>query len=37
MYKSGGESLKAVKSIITGLKGEGYSFKTVSEMLTITD
>jgi len=37
MYKSRGESLKAVKGIITGLKGEGYSFKTVSEMLTITD
>jgi peptidoglycan-N-acetylglucosamine deacetylase len=37
MYKSRGESLKAVKGIITGLKGEGYSFKTVSEMLMITD
>jgi len=37
MYKSRGESLKAVKGIITGLKGEGYSFKTVSEMLTIMD
>src|SRR5262245_15225207 len=37
MYKSRGESLKAVKGIITGLKGKGYSFKTVSEMLTITD
>src|SRR5215510_12603725 len=27
------ESLKAVKGVITGLKGQGYSFKTVSEML----
>jgi hypothetical protein len=33
MYKSRSESLKAVKGIITGLKGEGYSFKTVSQML----
>src|SRR4030095_3689082 len=31
------ESLKAVKGVITGLKGERYSFKTVSEMLDITD
>jgi len=37
MYKSRGESLKAVKGIITGLKSEGYSFKTVSEMLAITN
>ncbi|HEU0173058.1 MAG TPA: polysaccharide deacetylase family protein [Blastocatellia bacterium] len=33
MYKSRGESLKAVRGVITGLKGEGYSFKTVSQML----
>jgi peptidoglycan-N-acetylglucosamine deacetylase len=33
MYKSRSESLKAVKGVITGLKGEGYSFKTVSQML----
>jgi chitin deacetylase len=31
------ESLKAVKGVIAGLKGEGYSFKTVSEMLDIPD
>lgn len=33
MYPSRGASLKAVKGVITGLKGEGYSFKTVSQML----
>src|SRR5262245_59261430 len=33
MYKNRGESLKAVKGIVTGLKGNGYSFKTVSQML----
>jgi len=33
MYKSRGESLKAVNGIIAGLKGDGYSFKTVSELL----
>jgi hypothetical protein len=33
MYDSRVESLKAVNGIITGLKGDGYSFKTVSEML----
>jgi peptidoglycan-N-acetylglucosamine deacetylase len=33
MYESRVESLKAVNGIITGLKGDGYSFKTVSEML----
>jgi len=37
MYNGRGESLKAVRGVITGLKGEGYSFKTVSEMLAITD
>jgi peptidoglycan-N-acetylglucosamine deacetylase len=31
------ESLKAVKGVIAGLKGEGYSFKTVSEMLGAPD
>jgi peptidoglycan-N-acetylglucosamine deacetylase len=35
MYKSRVESLKAVKGIITGLKGQGYSFKTVSQMLDV--
>jgi chitin deacetylase len=33
MYRQRDASLKAVKGIITGLKGEGYSFKTVSQML----
>ena len=33
MYSSRGESLKAVKKIIEGLKAQGYSFKTVSELL----
>jgi peptidoglycan/xylan/chitin deacetylase (PgdA/CDA1 family) len=37
MYESRGESLKAVKGVIAGLKGEGYSFKTVSEMLGAPD
>src|SRR5262245_4954359 len=37
MYKGRGESLKAVKGIIAGLKGEGYSFKTVSELLDATE
>src|SRR5262245_56755180 len=37
MYKGRGESLNAVKGVITGLNGEGYSFKTVSEMLAMTD
>jgi peptidoglycan-N-acetylglucosamine deacetylase len=31
------ESLKAVKGVIAGLKGKGYSFKTVSEMLDTPD
>jgi chitin deacetylase len=35
MDKSRSESLKAVKGVITGLKGQGYSFKTVSEMLAM--
>jgi chitin deacetylase len=33
MYPSRGESLKAVKKIVEGLKARGYSFKTVSELL----
>jgi len=37
MYKGRGESLKSVKGVITGLKSNGYSFKTVSEMLAITN
>jgi len=37
MYKGREESLKAVKGVITGLKGEGYSFKTVSELLDTTE
>ena len=31
------ESLNAVKGVIAGLKGQGYSFKTVSEMLALAD
>jgi chitin deacetylase len=31
------ESLKAVKGVVAGLKGQGYSFKTVSEMLAMAD
>jgi chitin deacetylase len=37
MYESRGESRKSVRRIISGLKREGYSFKTVSELLTATD
>ena len=33
MYGSRAESLKAVKKIIRGLKAQGYSFKTVTELL----
>jgi chitin deacetylase len=33
MYGSRSESLKSVEKIIEGLKGQGYSFKTVSELL----
>jgi chitin deacetylase len=33
MYRSRGESLRAVKKIVEGLKAQGYSFKTVSELL----
>ena len=34
MYSSRGESLKAVEKIVEGLKAQGYSFKTVSELLS---
>jgi uncharacterized protein YoxC len=37
MYKSRSESLKEVKGVGAGLKGQGYSFKTVSEMLAMAD
>ena len=33
MYKSRNETRKEVKGVITGLKGQGYSFKTISQML----
>jgi chitin deacetylase len=33
MYKSRAESLKSVRGIVSGLKREGYSFRTISEML----
>jgi chitin deacetylase len=33
MYPGRGESLKAVEKILEGLKAQGYSFKTVSELL----
>jgi len=35
MYPSRKESLKSVKGIIVGLKGRGYEFKTVSELLSL--
>lgn len=37
MYRSRGESLRAVKKIVEGLKARGYSFKTVSELLAIEE
>jgi chitin deacetylase len=37
MYKSRSESLQAVQKIITGLKAQGYSFKTVSELLAAAE
>jgi chitin deacetylase len=37
MYQSRGESRQSVRGIISELKREGYSFKTVSEMLAATD
>lgn len=33
MYPNRSESLKAVKKIVEGLRAQGYSFKTVSELL----
>ena len=33
MYGSRRESLEAVKKVVEGLKAQGYSFKTVSELL----
>jgi len=35
MYPSGAESMKAVKKIIGGLRAQGYSFKTVSELIAV--
>ena len=35
MYPSGRESMKAVRKIVDGLKAQGYSFKTVSELLAL--
>ena len=37
MYHSRSESLKAVPKIIEGLRAQGYSFKTVSELLAIAE
>lgn len=37
MYRSRGESLRAVKKIVEGLKARGYSFKTVSELLAMEE
>jgi chitin deacetylase len=37
MYGKRNESLKAVPKIIAGLKAQGYSFKTVSELLATAD
>jgi chitin deacetylase len=36
MYPSRKESLKSVRGIIAGLKGRGYEFKTVSQLLSST-
>jgi peptidoglycan/xylan/chitin deacetylase (PgdA/CDA1 family) len=36
MYPNRRESMEAVEKIIDGLKAQGYSFKTVSELLTFT-
>jgi len=33
MYSSRQESVNAIKGIVTGLKAQGYNFKTVSELL----
>lgn len=35
MYESRTESLEAVEGIITSLKGQGYTFVTVSELLEL--
>jgi chitin deacetylase len=35
MYSSGNKSRAAVKGIIEGLKAQGYSFKTVSELIAL--
>ena len=37
MYGSRGESMKAVGKIVEGLKAQGYSFKTVSELLAMEE
>ena len=36
MYPTGRESMKAVRKIVDGLKAQGYSFKTVSELLAMS-
>lgn len=37
MYKGREQSMKSVRGIITGLKSQGYSFKTVSELLALNN
>lgn len=37
MYPNRAESMKAVKKIVAGLKAQGYSFKTMSELLKETE
>jgi chitin deacetylase len=37
MYPNRRESMKAVKNIMEGLKAQGYSFKTVSELIAARD
>ena len=37
MYGSRAESLKAVKKIVAGLKAQGYSFRTVTELLAAAE
>ena len=37
MYPSRKTSMQAVSKIVDGLKAQGYSFKTVSELLTMAD
>jgi chitin deacetylase len=36
MYANRGESMKAVAGIVQGLKARGYTFKTVSELIAIS-